>query len=145
MIASSVFVLAALTMTGIYMKSNNTEEQGDGYTIDFTALEDNVEDKHEEIAQNKPVEEKADTKNESADKAPDATKEVAGKDDDLDYLPMEAGSPLVTIPGLTDGVAEGMPEDIGGQDTIAQEPEVSMEKPEAGADGDADATATPEA
>ena len=60
MIASSVFVLAALTMTGIYMKSNNTEEQGDGYTIDFTALEDNVEDKHEEIAQNKPVEEKAD-------------------------------------------------------------------------------------
>ncbi len=145
MIASSVFVLAALTMTGIYMKSNNTEEQGDGYTIDFTALEDNVEDKHEEIAQNKPVEEKADTKNESADKAPDATKEVAGKDDDLDYLPMEAGSPLVTIPGLTDGTAEGMPEDIGGQDTIAQEPEVSMEKPEAGTDGDADATATPEA
>ncbi|WP_300774561.1 peptidoglycan DD-metalloendopeptidase family protein [uncultured Acetatifactor sp.] len=145
MIASSVFVLAALTMTGIYMKSNNTEEQGDGYTIDFTALEDNVEDKHEEIAQNKPVEEKADTKNESADKAPDATKEVAGKDDDLDYLPMEAGSPLVTIPGLTDGVAEGMPEDIGGQDTIAQEPEVSMEKPEAGADSDADATATPDA
>ena len=45
MIASSVFVLAALTMTGIYMKSNNTEEQGDGYTIDFTALEDNVENK----------------------------------------------------------------------------------------------------
>ena len=72
MIASSVFVLAALTMTGIYMKSNNTEEQGDGYTIDFTALEDNVEDKHEEIAQNKPVEEKADMKkNDSADKAPD--------------------------------------------------------------------------
>ena len=125
MFASSAFVLAALTMTGIYMKSNNTEEQGDGYTIDFTALEDNVEDKHEEIAQNKPVEEKADTKkDDSADKAPDATKEVAGKDDDLDYLPMEAGSPLVTIPGLTDGAAEGMPEDIGGQDTIAQEPEI---------------------
>ncbi len=146
MIASSVFVLAALTMTGIYMKSNNTEEQGDGYTIDFTALEDNVEDKHEEIAQNKPVEDKADTKkNAVADGKPDAAKEVAGKDDDLDYLPMEAGSPLVTIPGLTDGAVEGMPEDIGSQDTIAQEPEISMEKPEAGTDDDADATATPDA
>ncbi len=146
MIASSVFVLAALTMTGIYMKSNNTEEQGDGYTIDFTALEDNVEDKHEEIAQNKPVEEKDDTKN-STNKGenPGASKEVAGKDDDLDYLPMEAGSPLVTIPGLTDGAADEMPEDIGGQDTIAQEPEVSQEKPEAGTDTNADATATPDA
>ena len=27
MIASSVFVLSALTMTGIYMKSNNVQEQ----------------------------------------------------------------------------------------------------------------------
>ena len=52
MIASSVFVLAALTMTGIYMKSNNTQEQDDGYTIDFTALENNAEDKYEEIARN---------------------------------------------------------------------------------------------
>ena len=35
MIASSAFVLAALTMTGIYMKSNQEESQDDGYAIDL--------------------------------------------------------------------------------------------------------------
>ena len=38
MIASSAFVLTALTMTGIYMKSSNVEQQDDGYTIDFTSF-----------------------------------------------------------------------------------------------------------
>ena len=55
MFASSAFVLAALTMTGIYMKSRNVESQDDGYTIDFTALEDSTDDKYEEIAQNTEV------------------------------------------------------------------------------------------
>ena len=50
MIASSAFVLSALTMTGIYMKSNKTEEQDEGYTLDFSALEENVQDKAQEIA-----------------------------------------------------------------------------------------------
>lgn len=40
MIASSAFVLTALTLTGIYMKEGNVESQDDGYTIDFTALEE---------------------------------------------------------------------------------------------------------
>ena len=52
MIASSVFVLSALTLTGIYMKSVNRESQDDGYMIDFTALENDAEDKLQEIAQN---------------------------------------------------------------------------------------------
>ena len=146
MIASSVFVLAALTMTGIYMKSNNTQEQDDGYTIDFTALENNVDDKYEEIAQNQPVEESADTKKDSIAKGiPDSSQELSGKEDDLDYLPMEAGSALVKIPGLTDGATEEMPEEIPSADTIAQEPEITPHKPEEGTEGNgADATATPE-
>ena len=110
MIASSVFVLAALTMTGIYMKSNNTQEQDDGYTIDFTALENNAEDKYEEIARNEPVEESADSGKDSiAKNIPDSTEEISGKEDDLDYLPMEAGSALVKIPGLTDCTTDEMP------------------------------------
>ena len=147
MIASSVFVLAALTMTGIYMKSNNTQEQDDGYTIDFTALENNVDDKYEEIAQNQPVEESADTKKDSiANGIPDRSPELSGQEDDLDYLPMEAGSALVKIPGLTDGTTEEMPEEMPSADTIAQEPEITPQKPEEGTErNDADATATPEA
>ncbi len=145
MIASSVFVLAALTMTGIYMKSNQNQEEGDGYTIDFTKLEDNVEDKYEEIAKNDPVEESVSTPD-----IADSSKEIAGMDDDLDYLPMEAGSGLVQIPGLTDGASQEAPEDVPSQDTIAQEPEVVKEKPkdkdktEDKNKTDAGATATPD-
>jgi len=57
MIASSVFVLAALTMTGLYMKDRNQEIKDDGYTLDFSALENNAEDKFDEIAENNVVNE----------------------------------------------------------------------------------------
>ena len=89
MIASSVFVLAALTMTGVYMQSKDQESQNDGYTIDFTALENSAGDKGQEIAQNF-----GDTEN-PADS-------ISGLEDDLDYLPVEVGSNDIEIPGLTD-------------------------------------------
>lgn len=91
MFASSAFVLAALTMTGVYMKSRNAESQDNGYTIDFTALEDSTDNKYQEIAQNTQTEE---------------TSTLETLEDDLDYMPMEAGSSLVEIPGLTDAAAE---------------------------------------
>lgn len=141
MIASSAFVLAALTMTGIYMKSNQNQDQSDGYTIDFTALEDNVEDKHEEIAKNNPVEENV-NKPSITESAPDISQEISGMDDDLDYLPMEAGSGLVEIPGLTDKITDEMPDDLPSQDTIAQEPEIIEQKPED--QTDPDTTSTPD-
>lgn len=106
MIASSAFVLAALTMTGIYMKSSNADEQDDGYMIDFTALENNVEDKYQEIAQNNQDDslEQAESDLGVGDGIENAIfPETGYPQDDLDYLPMEAGSGLVTIPGLTDG------------------------------------------
>lgn len=99
MIASSAFVLTALTMTGIYMKSNNEERWDNGYTIDFTALEDNVQDKYQEIAQN-GIEEQ----NLPEDFIPEL-------EDDLDYMPMEVGSGLVELPGLTDNRQENPPGD----------------------------------
>lgn len=40
MIASSVLVLSALTVTGIYVRNGKNEEQDGGYTIDFSSLED---------------------------------------------------------------------------------------------------------
>lgn len=39
MIASAAFVLAALTMTGVYVKYSSEEEKNDGYHIDFSSLE----------------------------------------------------------------------------------------------------------
>ena len=118
MFASSAFVLAALTMTGIYMKSRNVESQDDGYTIDFTALEDSTDDKYEEIAQNTEV---------NQENAPD------GLEDDLDYTPMEVGSGLVEIPGLTDGNVEEeteLPQIEPQADPVSEAETILEEKPE---------------
>lgn len=126
MFASSAFVLAALTMTGIYMKSRNVESQDDGYTIDFTALEDSTDNKYEEIAQNTEV---------TPENAPE------GLEDDLDYTPMEVGSGLIEIPGLTDGdleeeielpQIEPQVDPVNEAETILEEkPEVIAEAPQA--------------
>lgn len=101
MIASSVFVLTALTLTGIYMKSVNQESQDDGYTLDFTALENNVDDKVQEIARNNQEDDDLGILNPFGGNM----HEIFYPDDGLDLEPMEeAGSGLVEIPGLTDGV-----------------------------------------
>ena len=93
MLASSAFVLTALTMTGIYMQARDEESKDNGYTLDFTALENNTENKSQEIAQNNqpnPIGNAVPLENFS-----DVT------EDDLDYMPMEAGSGNIEIPGLT--------------------------------------------
>lgn len=117
MLASSAFVLAALTMTGLYMKDKNAEVKDDGYTIDFTALENNVEDKFEEIAMNED------------NGTVDDTEQVAlgNPDDDLDYMPLEAGSHLVEIPGLTMDEADTdmTAEENSGQDTEQMQSQVT--------------------
>ncbi len=104
MIASSAFVMAALTMTGVYMKENSVNNQDNGYSIDFTEMESQVQDQVQEIGG-------AQTGQNSA---ADSQTNVVGPqsdpllpempEDDLDYLPMEeAGSSLIEIPGLTGG------------------------------------------
>ena len=44
MLASSAFVMAALTMTGIYMKEKTAQEKQDEYSIDLAELETNIEE-----------------------------------------------------------------------------------------------------
>ena len=72
MIASSVLVLSALTVTGIYVRNGNDEEPDGGYTIDFSSLEDSSSSGI--VAEDIPV-----------------------TDSDLDYDPasLEADSPAV--------------------------------------------------
>lgn len=102
MIASSVFVLAALTMTGVYVKSNTEKNQNDGYHIDFSALEEEPE----------KLEVPKITKMQSEEVLPQVT------EDDLDYMPLEqVGSGIVEIPGLTDKESlqdEVMPDEAEG-------------------------------
>lgn len=98
MITSSALVLAALTMTGLYMKGKEMNQQDDGYTLDLAALESRKGETLEEIGkenqQNNPL--------------------LGGSygDGELDYMPMEeelseqAGSNLIQIPNLTDEEAD---------------------------------------
>ena len=120
MMVSSAFVLTALTMTGIYMKGNETEQKDNGYTLDFTALEDSAEDKMQEIAQNDSA--ASDMGTQVADNSVQNHAEMQPEvtEDDLDYMPMEVGSAMVEIPGLTDeaanpieeGISDGLTEDM---------------------------------
>lgn len=130
MIASSVFVLTALTMTGVYMQSRDQESENDGYTIDFSALENNVDIKGQEILGNNLGDSIVLEDDDFLD----------GIRDDLDYYPMEAGSNLVEIPGLTDD--EGEKEDANQpnesssdeQTTQTEEPAINARPEEVPAD-----------
>lgn len=41
MLAASVFVLSALTLTGVYVRENNVSQNDDGFSIDLSSLENN--------------------------------------------------------------------------------------------------------
>ena len=101
MIASSAFVMAALTMTGVYVKEQK-QEKNDGYTLDFNSLENDLSDKVEEIGESR----KQQGRTEASDVSESTGRKLAANpvtEDDLDYDPLsEVGSSLVEIPGLTD-------------------------------------------
>lgn len=101
MLASSVLVLTALTMTGIYMQIHQNESKDDGYTLDFTALENDAEKKYQEIAENVPDTSWNSQKNDQLTKP-----ELPALDEDLDYMPLEAGSDNVKNPGVTNVLGE---------------------------------------
>ena len=126
MLASSAFVLAALTMTGVYMKGQNVESRDDGYTLDFTALPNNADDKLQEITENNDehlLKEDENIPGLTANNT--AGNEIAGTpvtEDDLDYMPLEqVDSGTVEIPGLTDrvtGQATLLDEAMDAEDTL---------------------------
>ena len=97
MIATSVFMLAALTMTGLYVKRNSEKNKNDGYNIDFSVLEDNtqnnntVQNKYDEITQT----------------GEDFQPFTPSLEDDLDYTPMEpVDSGDIQNPEIGDGTQD---------------------------------------
>lgn len=127
MVASSAFVLAALTMTGIYMQMGDERAQDEGYTLDFTALGEDSDEQKEEIALNTPK--------------PGAGGKLSAEDD-LDYMPLEAGSGNVSIPGLTGsraGAAAAEKPSTAAKKTEAAVRTPVSEAPPADAEGDEEA------
>ena len=141
MLASSALVMGALTLTGIYMKGQSDEQIDDGYSVDFSALEDSVDDKIQEIAQNNQSDilEQADdslgaqaglwaenetgielANNGAGDTAGTELAGISGLEDDLDYDPLAAGSNVIEIPGLTDGTTAEIAEEtkLDGLDSL---------------------------
>ncbi|MDE5950773.1 MAG: M23 family metallopeptidase, partial [Acetatifactor sp.] len=83
-----------------YMKENSVQNQDNGYSIDFTEIESQADDKSQDIGgsgQNQNSQTPGNIPH-------NATTVQEFPEDDLDYLPMEeAGSSMIQIPGLTDG------------------------------------------
>lgn len=115
MLVSSAFVMAALTITGIYMKGKNVEEQNDGYSIDLTEYETNVDEQYAKLvdeinAQADAVKEDlpdvlALTDIPSIEKEPEIDGELdymPKEDSIVDFQVAEVDSGMVEIPGLTD-------------------------------------------
>lgn len=98
MVASSLLVMGALTMTGIYMKGQSQENKDDGYSMDFEELEkEGALDMEADIS---PEAELRQMPSQDGDTTQWAQNDVT--EDDLDYDPLAAGSSLIQIPGLTD-------------------------------------------
>lgn len=119
MLTSSAFVMAALTMTGIYMKEKTAQEKQDEYSIDLAELETNVEEKYAELVEEiGPSLELAENNAENIVPFEDipVIEKTPVSDDALDYMPREdsivdfevaeVDSGLVEIPGLTDILEE---------------------------------------
>ena len=87
MVTTSALVLTALVVTGAYVRNHNRDSQDQGYTLDFTALEDRADEKLKEIALN--------SNHDRNVALQDGEKSGEG--------PLEAGSDEIKIPGLTEG------------------------------------------
>lgn len=141
MIASSAFVLAALTMTGVYMNQKNKAGIDDGYIVDFGAFENNVDEKLSQIAQNNE-ETNRDAENEkvpemepdrilgSVTQAGDNIDRQPSLYDDLDYMPAdfeEENSTLVDSAAVENEVPtpesaeEATPQAVSGSQVVLGE------------------------
>ena len=100
----AVIVLSALTIMGIYMKSRKSEVRSDdGYTIDFSALKERASQKMDEINAVPELAAVPETEGEEASMLGAGNLDkMEETDDELDYVPLEAGSDYVQIKGITD-------------------------------------------
>lgn len=82
MLVSSALVLTALTVAGIYMQEDTEKNAGDEYRLDLNKFTDTVPEKTDQIAKNQE---------------PESEAILPSIEDDLDYMPMEVDSDMVSI------------------------------------------------
>lgn len=121
MLVSSAFVMAALTMTGIYMKEKNEQQKNDGYSVDLAQLDKEISGKYGEVAEDSDVAPQLPHTTvvtpENVTVAEGAALDTPMDDVELDYMPREdsvigvdpitaVGSGQIEIPGITNEGAE---------------------------------------
>ena len=121
MLTSSLFVLTALTMTGVYVKGNNAKEQKEEYRLDFSQLEQGQDADGLMVKNQNPMVEEA-------------------PNNDLDYEPdlEEVGSVNVQNPEIeVPEVAEADDTRMGNPETDTENTSGSEEQPESAETGEA--------
>lgn len=102
MIASSAFVMTALTVTGLYMKDKDAEKHDNGYSIDLSQIEPAPESS-KQYALVKP--------SENVEQAPIS-------EDALDYAPVEPEEGSETAQGNVTEESVAEPEPVNGGDVV---------------------------
>lgn len=121
MLTSSLFVLTALTMTGVYVKGNNAKEQKEEYRLDFSQLEQGQDADGLMVKNQNPMVEEA-------------------PNNDLDYEPdlEEVGSVNVQNPEIeVTEVAEADDTQMVHPETDTENTSGSEEQPESAETGEA--------
>lgn len=109
MLASSVFVLTALTMTGFYVREKNKEEK-DGYMVDISGLEKQTEQKADQIA----------AAIEDAKKDTVKQEGTAMKDSDLDYDPGFQETSSASVTNIWDAVPDSAEKRQDSEETVEE-------------------------
>ncbi len=102
MIASSAFVMTALTVTGLYMKDKDTENHDNGYSIDLSQIEPAPEST-QEFALVTPSED---------------AQQALISEDALDYAPVEPEEGTEQAQGAAPEDGEAEPEPVNGGDVV---------------------------
>lgn len=100
MLLSSVFVLSALTVTGIYVKERTKLEQEN--SVDFSKLENSPADKANEIADNLPIDEDKMVEQANTAKALNKTTKVTSYEDRYQYSGVPITQPELKAENLQD-------------------------------------------
>ena len=107
MIASSAFVMTALTVTGLYMKDKDAEEHDNGYSIDLSQIEPVPESEPQELAMLQPSEQ--------------ITQSEPISEDALDYAPVETEEVTVPEESAQPVPSEVEPEPVNGAEVVIEQ------------------------
>ncbi len=127
MLVSSAFVMAALTMTGIYMKEKNEQQKNDGYNMDLAQLDTEINDRYGNVTEAVEVApQRPQTVTEPLDSP---SMEEPLEEIELDYMPREDS--VIGVDPIT-AVGSGqikLPEVVSEETEILETEEKTLDTP----------------